>query len=73
MDSILELSSFEARQIKETIQANKELFVQNAPQLFEDCFNLLLSTTAKTENFHLLKQLTADNAEPLSGLFNAVL
>lgn len=55
------------------MQANKELFVQNAPQIFEDCFNLLLSTTAKTENFNLLKQLSADNAEPLSDLFNAVL
>ena len=55
MDSILELDRNEARLIKDTLTANKELFISSAPHLFDDCFNLLLSQGAKTESFNLLK------------------
>jgi hypothetical protein len=55
MDSILELDPSEIRFIKETISQNKDLFIQNAPALFEDCFNILLSSQAKAESFNLLK------------------
>jgi hypothetical protein len=45
MESILELERQEARGIKETLGApgQKELFQANAAQIFDDCFNLLLS------------------------------
>jgi hypothetical protein len=57
MDSVLELDPVESRYLKETITRNRELFVQIAPQLFEDCFHLLLSSGAKNESFNLIKQL----------------
>lgn len=43
MDSILELDRAEAREIKDIVTANKDLFVSSAAALFDDCFNLLLS------------------------------
>lgn len=55
MDSILELDRSEARLIKDTLVANKELFVASAAHLFDDCFNLLLSQGAKAESFNLIK------------------
>ena len=78
MDSVLELDRQEARSIKETLSApgQKELFTANAPQLFDDCFNLILSQGAKQESFNLLKQLSDPNnqqAEALNNVYNAVL
>jgi hypothetical protein len=58
MDSILEIDKTEIRHIRETLKAHQELFVQNAPQLFEDCFHLILSSGAKQDAFHLIKSLT---------------
>lgn len=57
MDSILELERSEAKALKETLQTagQKELFQANAPQIFDDCFNLLLSQGAKIEAFNMLK------------------
>ena len=49
MDSILEIDKSEIRGIKEVITQNKEYFVANAPQLIEDCFHLLLSSSAKID------------------------
>ena len=63
MDSVLELEASESRLIKQTITTHRDLFVQNAPQLFEDCFHLLLSASAKTDNFHLIKQLNGETEE----------
>eukprot|EP00347_Sterkiella_histriomuscorum_P022978 403336419 len=76
MDSILELDKSEIRTIKETLQQNQEFFIQNAPQIFEDSFHLILSAGAKPEAFHLIKTLADpnnQNAEALNSLFNAVL
>lgn len=61
MDSILELDRSESRQLKETLFSNKDLFLQNAPQIFEDCFHMILSTGAKADAFHLVKQLSDPN------------
>lgn len=61
MDSILELDKHEATHIKDILKANKELFQANAPQIFDDCFNLLLSQGAKPEAFNLLKSLSDPN------------
>lgn len=74
MDSILELDSVEIKYIKDTLSANKDLYLQNAPQLFEDAFHMLLSAQAKTESFHLLKQISSgDGSDQLNDVFNAVL
>ena len=78
MDSILELERQESKAIKEALGApgNKELFQANAAQIFDDCFNLLLSQSAKVEAFNLLKSLSDPNnqqAEALNIVFNAVL
>jgi|LauGreDrversion4_2_1035121.scaffolds.fasta_scaffold371583_1 hypothetical protein len=77
MDSILELERSEAKFIKDTLGgANKDLFQPNAPQLFEDCFNLILSQGAKPEAFNLLKTLSDPNnerADALNSVYNAVL
>lgn len=78
MDSILELERQEARSIKETLNlpGQKELFQANAPQIFDDCFNLLLSQGAKPEAFNLLKSLSDPNnqeADALNLVYNAVL
>lgn len=74
MDSILELDTSEIRHIKETIASNKDIFMQNAHLLFEDAFHMLLSTGAKVDGFHLLKQISSgDGAEQLNDLFNVVL
>jgi len=53
MDSILELERSEVKAIKDILQTpgQKELFQANAPQIFDDCFNLLLSQSAKIEAF----------------------
>ncbi len=78
MDSILDLERQEVKAIKETLQApgQLELFQASAPQIFEDCFNMLLSQGAKAENFNLLKSLSDPNnqqAEALNNVFNAIL
>lgn len=76
MDSILELDRADARAIKESIAANKELFVASAAPIFDDCFNLLLSQGAKPEAFQLIKQLSDPNnaqADALNQVYNAVL
>ena len=78
MDSILELERHEAKAIKETVSApgQKELFQANAAQIFDDCFNLLLSQGAKVDAFNLLKSLSDPNnqqAEALNNVFNAIL
>lgn len=78
MDSILELDRSEARLIKEAVSApgHKEVFLASAPQLFDDCFNLLLSQGAKADSFHLLKQLADPNnaqADSLNNVYNAIL
>jgi len=76
MDSILEIDKSEIRQLKETIAAHRDLFVNNAPQLFEDCFHLILSSGAKPDAFHLIKHLSYPNnqeSDALNALFNAVL
>lgn len=43
MDSILDLERHEAKHIKDTLVQAKDVFQANAPQIFDDCFNLLLS------------------------------
>lgn len=78
MDSILELDRQEARLIKESVQTpgNKELFQGAAAQLFDDCFNLILSQGAKAESFNLIKQLSDPNnqqADALNTVYNAIL
>ena len=78
MDSILELERQESKAIKEALgePGNKELFQANAAQIFDDCFNLLLSQSAKVDAFNLLKSLSDPNnqqAEALNIVFNAVL
>ena len=78
MESILELDRIEARAIKDIVsaQGQRELFQALAAQLFDDCFNLLLSQGAKQDAFHLLKQLADPNnqqADSLNQLYNAVL
>lgn len=76
MDSVLELDPTEIKNIREIISSNKDLFIQNAPQIFEDCFNMLLSSQAKIENFNLLKQISTTNdgsEQQLSDLLNAIL
>ena len=75
MDSILELDPAEIRFIRETTQINKEVFLQYAPALFDDAFNILLTTGAKTDNFHLIKEINSgsDASGALSDLLNAVL
>ena len=55
MDSVLELDPVEVKQIKGTIASHQALFLEIAPQLFEDSFHLLMSSQAKLENFSLLK------------------
>jgi len=57
MDSVLELDPVEIKSLKQQISQNKDLFLANAHLLFEDCFNLLLSTSAKIENFNLIKTI----------------
>ena len=75
MDSILELDPAEIRYLKETLKQSQELLVQRSAQLFEDAFNLLLTHTAKVENFHLLKEISSGSEQsgPLSDLLNAIL
>ena len=59
MDSILELDPSEIRGIKEITTQFKGLLDQKAVHLFEDCFHMLLSTQAKLENFHLIKEISS--------------
>ena len=76
MDSILDLERHEAKHIKDTLVQVKSVFQANAAQIFDDCFNMLLSQGAKTESFHLLKSLGDPNnaeADALNNAFNAVL
>lgn len=76
MDSILEIDKAEIRHIKDTLKVNQELFLTHAPQLFEDCFHLILSSGAKQDAFHLIKSLSDpanQQADALNALFNAVL
>ena len=61
MESILELERPEAKHIKDTLAQSKDVFQPNAAQIFDDCFNLLLSQGAKTESFNLLKSLGYPN------------
>lgn len=61
MDSILELDKSEIRSLKEQIGQNQELFLQNAPLIFEDAFHLILSAGAKSDAFHLIKTLSDPN------------
>ena len=68
MDSILEIDKSEIKQIKDVLAQNKEYFVANAPQLLEDCFHLLLSSQAKIDGFHLIKQLTDPNNQGADAL-----
>ncbi len=52
------------------------MFLDNAPALFEDSFNMLLSAQTKQDNFNLIKAISdPDNtqAEELSNLFNSCL
>ena len=63
MESILEFEQHEVQSIRQTLKENKSTFLENAPALFDDCFNVLMSTGAKTENFHLLSQIQA-NEDP---------
>ena len=55
MDSILELDKSEIRHVKEVLSQHKDIFLQNAPQIFEDSFHLILSSGAKGDAFHLIK------------------
>ena len=76
MDSILDLERHEAKLIKDTLAQVKDVFQPNAPQIFDDCFNLLLSQGAKTESFNLLKSLADPNnaeADALNNAYNAIL
>ena len=76
MDSILELERPEAKHIKDTLAQSKDVFQPNAAQIFDDCFNLLLSQGAKTESFNLLKSLGDPNnaeADQLNNAYNAIL
>lgn len=59
MDSILEMDSQEIQAVKQALMADhKELFREHAESLFYDCFLMITSTGAKTENFQLLRSLS---------------
>ena len=77
MDSILDLERQEVKHLKDTLaQHSKDVFQANCTQIFDDCFNLLLSSGAKAEAFHLLKSLSDPNnaeAEALNNAYNAIL
>jgi len=76
MDSILDLERQEAKHIKDTLIQSKDVFLANCTQIFDDCFNLLLSSGAKPEAFHLLKSLSDPNnaeADALNNAYNAIL
>ena len=60
MDIILEFEPNEIESVKAQLKSEEglpALFSKYAPQLFETCFLMLLSTGAKTENFPLLKEM----------------
>jgi hypothetical protein len=63
MDSVLELEASESRYIRDIVSKHRDLFLQVSPQLFEDCFHLLLSTSSKVENFTLLKSLSGGDTQ----------
>ena len=76
MDSILDFERQEVKHLKDTLAQSKDVFQANCTQIFDDCFNLLLSSGAKAEAFHLLKSLTDPNnaeAEALNNAYNAIL
>jgi hypothetical protein len=73
MDSILEMDSQEIQAVKQALMADhKALFREHAESLFYDCFLMITSTGAKTENFQLLRSLS-ESDEALSLLFETVL
>lgn len=63
MESLLDIDRIAATQIKEVISANSDLLAEGntLPALLEDCFNLLLSSSAKLDSFNMLKNLSDPN------------
>lgn len=60
MDIILEFEPNEIESIKNALKSEEglpALFKKYAPQLFETCFLMLLSTGGKSESFPLLKEM----------------
>ena len=75
----MDFERHEVDAIVTTLVENKDLFMQNAPALFEDAFLMLTSTQTKGEHFKILSQLRAydeeqkDNQSKLKDLLDSVL
>ena len=76
MESILDLDRSEVRALKDTLGQHKDLLLEHAAPIIEDCFHLLLSAQAKGDGFNLLKSLSDANnpqSDQLNDLYNAIL
>ena len=58
METILEFSRAEVNAMKQIISANHMLYLTYAPNIFQDCFHMILSQDAKKENFSILPLLS---------------
>ena len=72
MDNILDFDAQEIKSIKKALKEKDEagtplhsVFIEYAPKLFESCFQMLLSSGAKTENIIILKEMAESEDDAL--------